>query len=1173
MTGLLSGCLLDNDRDDIPALVFYPESARQGELISVRMSAEGMSFDQCDALTPESLVFTGPLDNGKVTVHGIDIVTNEVLRGYVYIDDEAAIGAYQPSLRCNALTTLTGEFNVLRRGDVGLALEIVPGSAPAGAINQRLVLRVDSPIFDEDTSYVVFGDGSTITIDKQRFISEKEIELNVDISPTAFNKVSDKELIVSVATGSKLVYGKFQVTERIDPTIWVQPSEVERPGTGTLQYSLTIEGVGVGFLAPQPDAGTDDESASTCSFPENPGIIVTAVDVIDEKTISANIKVNEGAEIGSTPLLVTTGEHEAWTNFTIKLVPGQPYIKIIDPWKLPSDGNPHPKFAEAVNFAFQNVQRVECLETGCAVKQFVVSPAPFKRMTLTLSVDADFEGESATLQVETLDHTVQAMLNVVEAQDPALVPNPKVITQGSKSTGVQLKLNGTSFVPEATANVLSRSGIKIRVQDVGANLTTLYLLLDIAHDAPVGAAMIGVVNGTEQLEVPIEIQASGQIPWLTLFPQTTLQERGTTVLELDAHDFEFIEGIDNYAFDDSQIRVINVVVDADDSHSAQLTIDVSPVARPDMTVLYVTGADNKKAAATFRILDVPHSRVVDVVPDEVARGNNQIIQVWVENLEFDAVIAQVPSGIGVEVSRVWIGAENSMNVSFSLDVDETGPGGWIGVLLSGGGGSVVVPVFIDAGGDDSLTMRVSPDAVYNGTLGQALNVTLPEEIPATSGVFDVRAGEEGLYCAGQPLVTGDQNVKLWIDVIHGASAVNNSVPLILSSTKGAAVGFLDIVPRSTIKVSESAEWQGTLSTGEVYVATVELGPEPSMIYSSFGRQGYADVKTDLIAPGRLDVAASSESGFLWVADQSEKVVAVVSAMGSVSGSPATVGVKSFGGRATDEKGPEESLGTNDPGFEILVDPCVTPFLGRGTIDGALDVDLVDIKKRSCQLALIVMAREVTNRPWETPDPWLDLCQSTEQIDCTRVVGWPTNTDPDPRIYLSPDDPKSVLGIGAEHGTAGLYLLNIRRPNIIAEFSRGLVFPFIEIETDPASSLDALSVELVDCETRLVLDSYSFNGSSIANDGRIVISGVEMPGADVVSPVAVMPDEGAFAIRLLESGVVVDAVQVGSSSVSFGEGASLVDIEDYPVYFRAGGIDTNDNRGDFIGGWVGTPGNQ
>jgi hypothetical protein len=131
--------------------------------------------------------------------------------------------------------------------------------------------------------------------------------------------------------------------------------------------------------------------------------------------------------------------------------------------------------------------------------------------------------------------------------------------------------------------------------------------------------------------------------------------------------------------------------------------------------------------------------------------------------------------------------------------------------------------------------------------------------------------------------------------------------------------------------------------------------------------------------------------------------------------------------------------------------------------------------------------------------------------------------------------------------------------------------YIELEVEEGTNLDHLTMELVDAETGLVIDSFSFLGQIIVNDGVVVIGAASAPEVDVVHQIAVLPDQGAFALRLFSNGQLIDAIQVGDGQYDFGEGEPIPHKDDVSVFMRVLGIDTNDNKADFVGRWTGVPG--
>ena len=204
--------------------------------------------------------------------------------------------------------------------------------------------------------------------------------------------------------------------------------------------------------------------------------------------------------------------------------------------------------------------------------------------------------------------------------------------------------------------------------------------MDVAEDAPIGPALVQIENDGTSLETLLSIEASGNVPWISVSPNWTAQGRRRASLELTANGFDFSKGIAAISFDDPAIRLISFEVDKDDPQKGIVTAELSPVAGSDMTVIYARVGEIQ-AAATFRVLDIEKPRVVTVDPPEITRGSTaETITIEVEGIDLGATLAEVMNGIGVNVTKTDVLPGNMVEVELVTEV--TGPVGWIGILLT-----------------------------------------------------------------------------------------------------------------------------------------------------------------------------------------------------------------------------------------------------------------------------------------------------------------------------------------------------------------------------------------------------------------------------------------------------------------------------------------------------------
>ncbi|MCP4601498.1 MAG: hypothetical protein GY847_13450 [Proteobacteria bacterium] len=1170
---LTTGCPIESDREGAPSLLIIPSSALQGDWLTINLTADEIRFDQCDTLTTNSLNF----NPSSIKVYALNLLTPEKIQAVITVDDDAEAVGYLTQLHCDPMTVLNGNFTVRQRED-DLRFKIVPDAGAAGAMDLRLTLKADNNLnlFDEESSQVTFGDGTLIEVLEQAVEGQNADEpqsvmhIKVNISQSA----PKKPMNVTVVTDSKVARGTFYVDDRVKPRIEVTPNEVERPAAGDSinprEHTLMIEGDDVNFANPSPDAGPDDPNSSKVTFPQGdtdagaPGIDVTKVDVLSQSKIQINILVYDYANHGAKRLRVTTGNQLVETTLNIISSEEDPILLLFP--RIVTKG--HKKWlvmARAINFTFEEPLKVSCLESDCSIsRHWKEEDASSDWLIFLNPVNADYPGDTATIEVISDDKIVRATLMVTEGLFLTTEKENVSLAQGSSQIGVNLIVHGGTFDPQATARVLERSGLLIKSQFIDQTRTKLNLIFDVAQDAPVGPALIQVETGDKNLETSISIIASNEVPWISLLPWIA-QGRRTAVKEIEAIGIEFLEGITEFRFDDPAIKLLKVAIDKDDPYQAQLTVAVSPVARPDMSVLYVRTED-KQAAATFRIIEIPTPELIDATPQIIARGERSTVTVRASGIQFSRnTTAQVMDNISVSISQPEVDSIDKQKLKFEIDIDESGPGGWIGILLTSGWQSLVVPIFINADESDSLTMKVEPATVLQGSRPVQVNIELPSQTQLAN-ISEIYTGIEGAFAT--PLVIQDSvKATFFLDVTFDAEPVQGNIPLYVTASKGAAVGYLKVAKPERYNVRENEPWQDVLSNKENAILTVEPGSVPSLLFSSAGRSDFANPALELLSSNGLDTAEQADINFIWITEETDQL-AIVSPIGNSSGKPMAVGVKPMGRRA--ETLPEPA--DNGSAWNLEFDPCDQPFLGVGTINKALDRGRIAFSGTSCRLSAAVMARELTDRSWSTPDLWLALLDNADQlVDENWSYGFPTASYPDPRLFLEPGLENMKLAIGAESGSTGKYLINIRRPSVIREFGRSPYTPFIELEVEPGTPLSGLTIELLDAQTGSVVESLSLAGQTITNDGTVLIGSASLSNVDIVHPVAVLPDDGDFAIQLLENGEKIDAVQVGEGIYDLGEGMPLLNRDSVPIYSRALGIDTNDNLSDFVGSWIGTPG--
>ncbi|MDD5305724.1 MAG: hypothetical protein PHU25_00245 [Deltaproteobacteria bacterium] len=382
---LASSCMPESDRGGPPPLEVDPSSALQGASLVVTLSAEGVALEECAGLAPSSLAFRNPEGISQVTVYTLDPIEGSALRAQIAVAEDAEPGEHEVSLSCDPATTLKGVLRVRERtGEPALSFD--PAGGPAGAVALGIDVHAPGAGFVDGKSQIIFGDGTSVAIVEQIVVGREDIHVVVDVS--ALTPVGD--LPVAVITGGEVARGTFAITDRIWPSIEVDPAEAERGSLDTpAQASLTIDGTNMRFVEPAPDAGADDPDATRVTFPHNPGISVTAVDVASPTRLLVNILLNHIADLGPTTLRVSTGDQFAETDFTVLPQAGTATLTL-SPRSLPRGAQNTLVLAEATNFDFVEPAAVAFEKPGCQVVSSQILTD--KAIALYVSIDPGFEG-------------------------------------------------------------------------------------------------------------------------------------------------------------------------------------------------------------------------------------------------------------------------------------------------------------------------------------------------------------------------------------------------------------------------------------------------------------------------------------------------------------------------------------------------------------------------------------------------------------------------------------------------------------------------------------------------------------------------------------------------------------------------------------------------------------
>jgi hypothetical protein len=1227
---LVCGCLSGKDRQDAPSMILSPSFVYPGDVLSLNLTVPDTNLDNC-SLSNSSLVFTDPAGIHSIKVDAIDRLQLDscTIRAFVAVDIGAATGNHSVSYQCNADTTFIGTLAVVSAPSK-VTLTVNPTSKAAGTFGTTITLSAPDNAFFNDNTKILFGEEELIEIRKQRVkttdqgeLEEKvELELVIDINP--LTPVGD--MPITAVSAGRTAEGILRITDRVAASISVNPDRANRASLGDMIpqiTDITIQTDGINFGVIDPDGGIDSENEVSVTFPGNPGIsVLDGVQLLDNSddspVIKAQIIIDSMAGLGQTQLNVKVGANqEAWTDFTVDLPETEPLLQITSPSFVPKTGEPTPVFIEAVNFTFEQMTRVTC-SPQCAVNNVVVNLDTFKSMSLTVSAEPAMTESNLTIEVTVPGFVVKEYLPVREAEAVSLIWDQDLIVQGEPRQAMRLtRSDSGEFAPETTVSVLPRSGLRIDSSSVDYTFKSLNIAITAASDAPTGPAYMIVESGTYKWEVAFEVDTREDIDAQQIFlsPGATLRRRDIALLHVSVSNFDLPKDINGFAFDDPGLRIEGMYSDA--QNSAGLYVNVSPLARNDMAVLYVQG-EVGQAAGSFKTLDFRKTEILTADPYSVDRmsgdDNTTTIQLGKEGILFDKPLVDVNDNVNLQLTRV----SGGQTLVFDLLADEFGLGGWTGLIVENDSLKYLTAIYINASANKMLTTQFYPTAVFSG--GEELNVTatLPTALTPDESVLEVVSGHPGAYVA-EPVIISTHTVSFKLDVTHDAVQTGGEkIPIFITTPDGAGYGEITIsdVLTTSIDVGDSLEQEMSSAAGNRFVVS------SSDNFPYFFQAEAVDTtdhrsQLSLVADNALDTAVSTDAGLLWVmSGESHRIV-----VSSNEDSAVLVNVRSRKSVVTVDEGPNDGEEWNLDGGDSKIDPCKTPFLGRGTIQRALDVDNILMKKPSCGLIAFVAARSLSDRPWETPqlklqyfafseDDWESWKNSSENVDMPlqdylddfgTLIGEDSGSlHGDPAFLINPnlvdDNMNLAVELASKMGSTGYYLVQIRRPYVIREFSRSQVAPFIEIEA-PKADLTACELVLyntvensqegrlvfadettisdtepelsTDTDTGLEIDAQP--NPIITETEIVVIAGLPMDEADIIHEVAMLPEDGSFALILSCSGDIMDAVQIGEGSVNRGEGQPYISSDDRPTFFRIANIDTNDNSQDFAATYFSSPG--
>ena len=156
-------CDLDQERDRPPALVLAPGTALQGASLTVLLTAPGVPLSQCQELSSASVQFSFGDQPSSIEATTLEVLDTDTLRARLLVSMEALPGDHLVALRCDSRTELKGVFSVRERLE-DAAITLDPTEVKAGSFNFPINIFGVGVAFSEESSHVVFGDGTHVTM-------------------------------------------------------------------------------------------------------------------------------------------------------------------------------------------------------------------------------------------------------------------------------------------------------------------------------------------------------------------------------------------------------------------------------------------------------------------------------------------------------------------------------------------------------------------------------------------------------------------------------------------------------------------------------------------------------------------------------------------------------------------------------------------------------------------------------------------------------------------------------------------------------------------------------------------------------------------------------------------------------------------------------------------------
>ncbi|MBN2803752.1 MAG: hypothetical protein JXR91_11705 [Deltaproteobacteria bacterium] len=1139
---------------------------------SIVRSNNSLRDDAADSILFE---FAGEGDEGYgVKAQSLEIVSESVLRVVLSTSGNSATGSYQALFSCSSELLFESKFTVKSRV-LSETVTLDPESMPAGTQYQQISVTLEnqesSTLFKQGVTELIFGDAKEISVYNIQ-VSDDGLSLTAWISIATLALGSDEvsRLIdVKAITGISVSSGIFTITSQNFPKIEIAPSGVNRPAPGIddENFSLKISAKNMDFTNDLFKNGILDNIDDFIFFPDNPGLSVTSVKVISESELICDVSVKITALQGPSSLVVKDGNNIAVTSFSV--ISGADDINIsFDPLYiencLSSNCAYRRVIAKSTGFIFSDLSTVTSLTEGVSVNEF--NYISKNTMSVLIDTEPGFTGGSVTLEFVDGTSSVKSDLMVKDFGGFQLEKLSNQI-QGVKNNlfvGLESgKINEPSlaFVPDNTGTFFETQ------YDVGGNTQDgtkegIFIKnFQPLQDAPTGPAVITVGDSKESFAGYFNIESSGLLPYFDIEPETLWIKSLRNQLILKGNSSLFFDDDTKIEVSDPAISIESVAINSVENN-AVVNLNFNKNISSGVKVLYVQNINSKAAAS----LIVTGTRLnFDANANNIlyrSKGTGEISVTPLKDMG-SYISASIYEGIGIGIERVYTSVGNIVKILFTLD--ETGPGGLIGVVLTGGGKKIVVPVYIDAADldgshDNSLTATLIPEQVVHGSSDVSLAVQIPQIISEKTdarfclSTIDAVSPSMGVKVIAEDVqdICGNAAI-IRADVSYDALPFSqfDGFPVLITAGR-AAIGGIWKVNNEQSPVEHSLVIDGGLEfhakDGRDVIIKTTFSDDSStnkklvMLRTSELSDDYTLFNANVLAQDMITPVSSSAGGLVFTFQKDDFYIA-----GKPDGD-SFVSAKSMG----------------EDGYIKKSGPaCETPFLFIGFIKNAQDLKEIDFSNEgNCRMAAVVLARSLNDKVYETPDVHAYVCN--DHNSCSEATAVVNNNDPS--LYFDMDSTILKAYAGSWLGSVGYFMLNFRGPSVISSVSRQTDNQYIMLDMEPLTDLSLCKINRLDSDTGTVISTLQLIGN-VPADGKVIIS------SDVAAGPAVLDDQSVsqfnfkedFLIELECSGETADQFQVGGSYAGAEKPAAI--NGGFDCFKRIGGsLDTNENIYDITGSW-------